>query len=378
MVFRCMPFIAQNGDKTVIPEAVSDGVTVTCPVCGEDMRARGPFEDGRARHFFHIGRSGGSGCGGESEPHRKMKSMAVSGLRQHFENFERCSPEVQLYVDGTATEPNTRRADALVEFTDEKPDYKKGIIVEVQHRNYQKDVRATTHDYLNQGYSVYWANNEDFTDNRFRIERLISAFSEENEPKAFAPSFSTPPAVSDQFFPVESDEPAASKWTTKDPRPECRHEFVSNGDIGRRCLRCGLIGQYRYYNQYDEEYVEPDLYGLRDVEMEFVVDRQSVDIQPRERTFEETGNSDHLHRWRILSETFGGKKYRCRTCDAIMFESAGKVHIDHGAGESEENSREWRPEGSSLSEADCDHEWEQGDIARVCRKCGHEVKPWDT
>ena len=51
-----MPFIAQSDDEstTILPEVVENGTDAVCPACGGVMRPRGPFEDGRARHFYHV------------------------------------------------------------------------------------------------------------------------------------------------------------------------------------------------------------------------------------------------------------------------------------------------------------------------------------
>ncbi|MFC7116730.1 hypothetical protein ACFQH2_19740 [Natronoarchaeum sp. GCM10025703] len=106
----------------------------------------------------------------ESEMHQKLKSLAVSALRQRFEGeYSRCDPETVLKVPNTATRPDTRYADALVEFDSENRYYGKGIIVEVQYKNHAKDKFATTHDYLASEFSVIWADPSDFEEDRFRF-----------------------------------------------------------------------------------------------------------------------------------------------------------------------------------------------------------------
>ena len=50
-----MPFIAYKDGQSVIPEHVDDGEDVRCRSCLERMRARGPFDDGTARHFYWTG-----------------------------------------------------------------------------------------------------------------------------------------------------------------------------------------------------------------------------------------------------------------------------------------------------------------------------------
>lgn len=172
-----MPWIARRGNETVIPEGVADGVEVECPGCGGVMFARGPSSDGRARHFFHPSGGGVANCsGGESDVHRKLKSLAVSWLKQRFDEEERkrCGPEiaVDLREDQSSLTDfgegvDSRVADALVEFRTPDQNYYNGLIIEVQYRNKGKDIRATTDDYLDLGYSVFWATEADFTDDRF-------------------------------------------------------------------------------------------------------------------------------------------------------------------------------------------------------------------
>lgn len=376
-----MPFIARKGTTTVIPEAVSDGVSVECPSCGGEMRARGPFEDGRARHFFHISTNtgGGAGCGGggESDPHRKMKSMAVSGLRHLFDSYQRCEPEVTLDVTHTPTAPEIRRADALVEFNETNAVYGNGVIVEVQYRNKTKNIRETTHDYLALGYSVYWATEDDFTEDRFLIDELTTAFDHQDEPTAFAPSFSTPPPVFPGEPPAVQDREPNGPWTPIDPTPECQHEFIPREKSGEECLRCGLRGEDRFYDKYHDKYRDTYSYSPRpEYEREFVFYKESLSNTAPEREFIESGHSNHLHDWHQVNEIFGGTKYSC-FCGATMIVTRDKVQIKHDDGEESRDS-EWRPTVTGeLGEEECDHEWEEQGVTRVCTKCDKEIKPWD-
>jgi hypothetical protein len=67
-------------------------------------------------------------------------------LRQKFEGeYSRWGPEFTLEVSNTATLPDTRRADALIEFESENLYYGGGIIIEVQYKSHAKDKFATTH-----------------------------------------------------------------------------------------------------------------------------------------------------------------------------------------------------------------------------------------
>ncbi len=121
-----MPFIACKDDRTIIPQDVDDGDTIYCTSCGGPMRVRGPFDDGRARHFYHIENVGGCTAAGatgdpgpaESETHEKLKAFAVAGLRRRFDDYTRCDPEITIDVAATETAVDQRRADTLLEFDD--------------------------------------------------------------------------------------------------------------------------------------------------------------------------------------------------------------------------------------------------------------------
>lgn len=167
-----MPWIGLEDGEKVIPEAVETGTWVECPECGQDMSPRGPFADGRARHFAHRpGRSPGcSGTGGgESDLHRKWKNHAVSRLKQAFEgNIEICAPEYELAAPESPSH-DRRFADAFVAFKQPDPILGDGLIIEVQHRNVAKDISATTADYLAQNYAVSWLDEGDFAEDRCKL-----------------------------------------------------------------------------------------------------------------------------------------------------------------------------------------------------------------
>lgn len=169
-----MPFIASKGGRKVIPEGVEDGEAVTCLDCEETMYPRGPSIDGRARHFFHpasSGREGGcGGGGGESDTHRKLKSLAASALRTEFED-EAKQYGVERRLKAPATdEINHRDADAYVEFESRDEQLGRGLIAEVQYRNKGKDIDATTQDYIAQGWSVCWLDVDDFASDRCLLD----------------------------------------------------------------------------------------------------------------------------------------------------------------------------------------------------------------
>ncbi len=124
-----MPFIGELDGERVIPEQVSDRTTVICPSCDGEMRPRQASSDGRTRHFFHLNES--ESCSGEeSDEHRKMKSLAVSKLRQEFEGrHSDRGPEIVLDVKDTASIVDRRVADALIQFEDCHSVFGDGLIV---------------------------------------------------------------------------------------------------------------------------------------------------------------------------------------------------------------------------------------------------------
>ena len=154
-----MPFIAidQADGRPRIPVGVEDDEEVECPVCGGVMRVRGG--DYRARHFYHPRDSGGS-C--ETPLHFHMKSVAVAKL-------EKAYPKSTVDIEIRANEV-PRRADVYVEFDQPQFPLGRGIAVEVQHLNDQKDITATTADYLTDERSVMWLFEENYAGTRPEYE----------------------------------------------------------------------------------------------------------------------------------------------------------------------------------------------------------------
>lgn len=240
-----MPFLAyreRGGDTNlVVPEEIDDGETVFCPECSGRMRPRGGGKH-RARHFMHVdslNEGGGVGCEGiaaesgvgESELHRKWKSLAVSALRTRFQDFDiaQCGLEETVDVSDGPSLYNERRADVLLRFADPITNRNRffgvGVVVEVQYQNENKDFAAVTADYLRAGYSIYWAHESDFTESQFQIERFDHAFNE-RWPNAFSPYFIEADEALVNVDGVEFDpREIRDGWTFVDPRPECGHSF---------------------------------------------------------------------------------------------------------------------------------------------------------
>lgn len=238
-----MSFLALRGsdEEPVVPEEVENGTDVKCPECGDIMRGRGPFKDGRARHFFHLT---DTDCpGGESDVHRKQKSLAASALRVEVSDYRRCELEVDIDVSETRTGVDTRRADVLLEFEEEHRIFGHGIAVEVQYRNLHKNIPATTYDYLSQGYSVIWADQETFTDRRFRLGEIIVRFDDsENtyrptatEPDDLLPLDPPPLTGTKHYFDERFSGPESPTMRSAD---DCEHRWVEQREFCYACVDC--------------------------------------------------------------------------------------------------------------------------------------------
>lgn len=183
-----MPWIAVNGDQKEVPEEVEDGETVYCPDCDNEMFPRGPTSDGRARHFAHKssggdGGSGSCGGGGESDIHRRWKSFSKSRVKQLFSNefldeitLEKSVPlfdsaDVRSSISDSNSKNQTREADVFVSLADEHHKIGRGIAIEVQYKNKTKDIEATEADYLAEGISVLWLDEDDFVEDRCTVSR---------------------------------------------------------------------------------------------------------------------------------------------------------------------------------------------------------------
>ncbi|QCS44742.1 hypothetical protein [Natrinema versiforme] len=118
---------------------------------------------------------------GESSTHARCVALAVATLQEKFDSqARRCAAEVDLDVSESGSGNKTRRADALVEFTDENPFFGNGLVVEVQHHHHDKDTRTTTHDYLSIGYSVVWLSSADFGEEQLDYAVINDAFAEKD------------------------------------------------------------------------------------------------------------------------------------------------------------------------------------------------------
>jgi len=173
-----MPFRGLLDGEVVPPATVPDQQPVDCPECKETMYPR--EGGGRARHFYHVAEDAAENCSkarGESDTHARCTALAAAALNEEFgDQSAQCGVEIVIQAPGTPTEPDYRRADALLEFDSRHGYYGRGIIIEIQHKNLRKDIQGTTYDYLETGYSVAWATPEDFGDNHLNFAVINEAF----------------------------------------------------------------------------------------------------------------------------------------------------------------------------------------------------------
>ncbi|ELY39823.1 Competence CoiA family protein [Natronorubrum tibetense GA33] len=91
-----------------------------------------------------------------------MKSIAVEKLKDEYPN---ASIDVEFITDDIP-----RRADVFVEFEQPQFPFGKGIAVEVQYRNEQKNLTETTASYLTGDISVIWLFEENYVGTRPEYE----------------------------------------------------------------------------------------------------------------------------------------------------------------------------------------------------------------
>ncbi|WP_458210317.1 competence protein CoiA [Haladaptatus sp. NG-SE-30] len=180
-----MPFRALQNGTVVVPAMIPDQEAVECPECQDVMYPRDG--DGRARHFYHPSTDARTSCSiaatGESDTHARCVALAVAALTEQFgHQAAQCAPEVTLDVSDSGSEHSTRRADALLEFTTPNAFFGNGVIIEVQHRHHEKDIRTTTHDYLTAGYSVAWLSSQDFGTDQLDYSVVNDAFASKDAP----------------------------------------------------------------------------------------------------------------------------------------------------------------------------------------------------
>lgn len=152
--------IALRDGTMVLPDDVGDDEWVSCPHCGDDMHTVSGHTDknGRftPRYLKHRpDRSCGGGALGESNTHRIMKYVVSRKLSQMYEHGT-IQREVEL--------PCGRVADVAVKFEHGIHPLGIGHVVEVQYKNESKDKEIWEKDALQDGYSVSWVTEDDFSE----------------------------------------------------------------------------------------------------------------------------------------------------------------------------------------------------------------------
>ncbi len=148
-----MPFIAKKDGELVtaheVGERFNKNADFKCPSCDSTMAYKKSHRRGNLQirgHFYHLH---DEACSyGESDKHQAMKAAAVRKLRDKYDMYD--TIEVEEKIGGHI-------ADVVLKNKNNK--YKEGIVVEVQHRNKNKDIIETTKDYILHGYSVHWVFN---------------------------------------------------------------------------------------------------------------------------------------------------------------------------------------------------------------------------
>ena len=155
-----MPFVGLKNNNIVTSDKIGVDFTksdvIKCPKCKSEMNYRKPAKNEhgikiRSGHFYHINKDVCSY--GESEVHQKMKVDAISKLKDKYTTYSNITVEKKI---------GNHIADVVLEYNTDKPN-KKGIVVEVQHKNKNKNILETTKDFIAHGYGVYWVFNT--TDN---------------------------------------------------------------------------------------------------------------------------------------------------------------------------------------------------------------------
>jgi len=366
-----MPFLAHREQQTgatqdlVAPEEVADGVDVFCPDCGGRMRPRGGSGK-KARHFFHINNADSSCSGlgkglGESEEHQVMKSLAVSGLRRRFgdtEIIEKCASEVSVDVEDTQSSVSVRRADALVEFKESNLFFGDGVIVEVQHGNEGKNIPEVSQDYLEAGYSVIWVFEDDFSGDRYRLDRFEAAF-QDGDGIAFSPYLTEPDEIWELFDPRDWFN-FPEGWQLDDPNPDCSHEF-EHGRDEIECLLCDTL-----YRRHSESQLP-----IYSVQNEAGHPMETVYVRGEETSSKPDSSSHpHVHNWKRREGLDRTTKLSCREfgCTAKKIDGKTETVIDYTASEVDDlETREMKH---------CQHEWRRTGTGEECWKCG-KPKPED-
>lgn len=155
-----MPYLGMlPAGETVTPLDVDKQDTVHCPLCEEELGIRDAhYNRGQfvSRHFYH---KPSTDCDGKSPLPSKYKTIAAHKLREVFTQAT-VTHEVQV---------GNRVADVVATFEDPLAPFGKGFIVDVQSRQDLTDGGSIVAEFLEAGYSVYWATQPDFDDHDMTV-----------------------------------------------------------------------------------------------------------------------------------------------------------------------------------------------------------------
>ncbi|MFD1635299.1 hypothetical protein ACOZ4L_15790 (plasmid) [Haloplanus ruber] len=230
------------------------------------------------------------------------------------------------------------------------------MIVEVQYGNKAKNIPQVSRDYLAAGFSVMWAFEDDFTGDRFLLDRFERAFQEQDG-TAFSPYTTEPSEVWEVFDPREwFDFP--EDWQLEDPNPDCSHEF-EHGRDEIECLLCGT--EYRRHSESQSPIYRENNDPMHRVETVFVrVDDELEKPVP-------TDGLPHVHSWSGGHES---SKLSCRErgCYAKKVDGKSEIVIEY--------TRKSADDLETRQMNNCRHEWRRTGDGKECWKCGKE-KPDD-
>jgi len=126
------------------------------------------------RHFRRKRGYGGEGGstvgfsagGGEKPIHRSRKGIALSVALEHFKTDQEDVKVTEYGIEGANAHPtkyvNGKRPDGYLEFDQGHFRYGKGIAIEYQHKNEQKDIQGTAKQYREAKYSTIWLWGDQF------------------------------------------------------------------------------------------------------------------------------------------------------------------------------------------------------------------------
>lgn len=167
-----MPYLGVLDGEEVLPPQVHPDTIVTCPACEGAMSVVKSYPRDNSfvsRHFRHKSRTQVEiqakgqaalsdlnevgACPGESDIHKKMKSIAYDRLEHEFPNS---TVDLERGLDG-------RIPDVMVSFSSPRAPYGEGVAIEAQYRNLGKDIDGATEHYFDHGYSVAWLTEDDYS-----------------------------------------------------------------------------------------------------------------------------------------------------------------------------------------------------------------------